>query len=56
MDQLPLTCAPTKDQIRKLGTYPDWEWNPQPFTLQDNSQATEPHQSGLQSTINGNLS
>ena len=38
--------SPDGDQSCNPDMCPDWESNQQPFTLQDNAQSTEPHQSG----------
>ena len=46
IDQLPLTCAPTRDQTHNPGTCPDGESNWRPFTLWDDAQPTEPSQAG----------
>ena len=47
IDQLPLT-HPLQwgGQSHTPGMYLDWELNWQPFSLQDDAQPTEPHQSG----------
>ena len=44
---LPLVCTLTRNQTRNPRMCPDWELNQLPFTLRDDAQATEPHQSGL---------
>ena len=44
---LPLAHTPTRDRTRNPGTCPDWELNRPPFTLQEDTQSTEPHRSGL---------
>ena len=38
---------PTGDLARNPGMCPDWESNQWPFSLLDDAQPTEPHQSGL---------
>ena len=46
--QLVAFCMPLNgDLAHSAGMCPDWESNRQPFTLQDDAQSTEPHQSGL---------
>ena len=37
----------TEDLACNPGMCPNWELNQWPFSLQDNTQHTEPHQSGL---------
>ena len=44
---LPLAYIPTRFQTCNPGMCPDWESNWRPFALQDDAQAAEPHQSGL---------
>ena len=44
--QLVASCATTRDLTHNPGVCPDWELNWQHFGLQDDSQTTEPHQSG----------
>ena len=39
--------TPTGDWTCNLGMCPDWEWNPWPFSLQDDTQSTGPHWPGL---------
>ena len=51
IDWLPLLCALTGDWTCNPGMCPDQESNWRPFTLQDEAQLTEPHQSGLEFTI-----
>ena len=46
IDWLPLICALIRDQTHNPGMCPHWESNQQPFTLRDDAQPTEPHQSG----------
>ena len=36
----------SEDLARNPGMFPDWERNRRPFGLQDDTQPTEPHQSG----------
>ena len=43
----PLAQAPTADWDCNPATCPDGESNQQPFTLGDDAQPTEPHQSRL---------
>lgn len=43
-DWLPSVPAPTAGQACKLGLFPDWELNPQPFSLLDNQQPYWPGQ------------
>ena len=43
---LPLEHAQTGDRTHNPGMCPDWESSQWPFTLQDSTQPTEPHQSG----------
>ena len=38
---------PDEGQTQNSGMCPDWESNQQPFSLRDDTQPTEPHQSGL---------
>ena len=38
---------PARDLACNPGMCPDQELNQQPFSLQDDAQPTEPHQSGL---------
>ena len=41
------SCTPPAgDLAHNPGMYPDWELNKWPFTLQNDTQSTEPHQSG----------
>ena len=47
IDWLPLVHALTENRTSNPGMCPDWEWNWPPFSLQDNSQPTEPHWPGL---------
>ena len=47
IDWLPLICALTGDWTCNPGMCADWESNLRPFTLQDDTQPTEPHHSGL---------
>ena len=42
---------PTRDLACNQGMCPDWESNRQPFSLQPVTQPTEPHQSGLKSSV-----
>lgn len=44
--RLPLVCAPTEDQTRNLGKHPGRESNLRPFTLQNDTQLTEPRGQG----------
>ena len=44
---MPLACTPTGDQACNPDLGPDWESNPQTFTLQDDVQPTKPHRLGL---------
>ena len=46
IDGLPLAGALAGDQTYNPGMCPDWELNWRPFGLQDDTQPTEPHQSG----------
>ena len=46
-DWLLLVWGLTGDQSCNPGTCPVLEWNWQPFTLWDDTQSTEPHQSGI---------
>ena len=48
-----VVCILTRDRTRNPGNFPDRESNRQPFTLQDNTQPTELHQSGLFPTFRG---
>ena len=46
--QLVASCTPpTGNQAHNPGMCPDWESNQWPFGLWDDTQPTEPHQSGL---------
>ena len=45
---MPLVHTPTGAQLLNTGTCPDWELNRRSFTLQENTQSTESHWSGLQ--------
>ena len=47
IDWLPLLCAPIGDQTHNLSMCRDWESNQWPFSLWDDAQPTESHQSGL---------
>ena len=47
IDWLPLAHAPAGGQTHSPGMCPDPELNRPPFGSQDNTQPTEPHQSGL---------
>ena len=38
---------PDQGRTRNPGMCPDWESNPGPFAVQDGTQPTEPHRSGL---------
>lgn len=50
-DWLSITHTPAGDQTHSPGPCPVWESNQQPFTLQNNEQPTEPHQSGLDPAV-----
>ena len=47
IDRLPFTHTPTGDWTCNPGMCPDGESNLWPFTLQDDTQPTQPHQSGI---------
>ena len=43
IDWLPLLCVQTRDQTSNLGMCPNYESNPQPFGLWDDTEPIEPH-------------
>ena len=51
IDRLFFIHAPGGERTRHPGMCPNWGSNQQPFALQNNAQPTEPHQSGLASTL-----
>ena len=51
INQLSSTGAPARDWTWNTGVRPDWELNRRPFSLQDNTEPTEPHQPGFPRTF-----
>ena len=41
-----LVASQPENEPTTQALYPDWEWNRQPFTLQDDTHPTDPHRSG----------
>ena len=47
INRLPTVCGPTRDRTRNLGMCPDWESNPQPLGVQDDTLSNQVTQPGL---------